>query len=414
MRVTFCRRNFWGRASGGDELLFNYAKHLRAAGWEPSVLVGRPDEYPNPYRELLRAAGVSVAQVSRASPVVGAYRAARKLAGYVRRTTPEHERTRILRFGYGHALWRRPAVVHVVDLWQNLDVIPAARARGVPVLYQDIRAPRGEIKGSDLHNADLAAWYERLAGQLPDCAAVTALSPRLVRRFREQVGYRGPTFVIPPLVEDPVVASAPPERLGDGVTFGFAARRERLKGTLVLVDAFGELVRRRPGALLRLAGSPGDEEDVLARHPLIIGADPPVRVVPFGEGAGAKSSFFKGLDVFVLASLTEGTPMSIIEAMAHGLPVVATDVGGVADVVSEDVGVLVPPGNVSALADGLERLAADPGLRARMGRAARLRYERLFSPAAVLPVLLDVYRKLAGVPGGEPAAAAHPWAGPTT
>ena len=105
---------------------------------------------------------------------------------------------------------------------------------------------------------------------------------------------------------------------------------------------------------------------------------------------------------------------SIVEAMAHGLPIVATAVGGIPDVVTPDVGLLVPPGDAPALAEALRCLATAPGLRAAMGVAARQRYEQIFAPEAVLPILLDTYRRVArrrGRSDGVPARQlAHPWA----
>jgi glycosyltransferase involved in cell wall biosynthesis len=104
-----------------------------------------------------------------------------------------------------------------------------------------------------------------------------------------------------------------------------------------------------------------------------------------------RSEFMKSIDVFVLPSLTEGTPNVIIEAMAHEKPIIATAVGGVPDLVPEDVGILVPPDDSRALAAAMTRMAVDFEMRRKMGAAARRNYEQLFTPAVVLPVLLDLY-----------------------
>jgi glycosyltransferase involved in cell wall biosynthesis len=125
-----------------------------------------------------------------------------------------------------------------------------------------------------------------------------------------------------------------------------------------------------------------------------------------------RSSFMSSLDVFLLPSLAEGTPNSIIEAMTHGLPVIASAVGGIPDLLSDDSGILIPPGDDVALAQAMERLASDPDLRSRMGRAARERYLNLFSPQAVLPVLKNTYLRLASrTPSAATSAerVAHPW-----
>jgi glycosyltransferase involved in cell wall biosynthesis len=99
----------------------------------------------------------------------------------------------------------------------------------------------------------------------------------------------------------------------------------------------------------------------------------------------------RGLDCFALPSLAEGISNTILEAMASGLPVVATDVGGNAElVVDGQTGELVPSGDVQAMAASIAGLASDPARAAAMGAAGRLRVERHFS----LPAMVDAYRQL--------------------
>lgn len=96
--------------------------------------------------------------------------------------------------------------------------------------------------------------------------------------------------------------------------------------------------------------------------------------------------------IFVLASNWEGFPLSILEAMRAGLPVVASRVGGVEEAVEDGVtGFLVPRGNVAALREVLLRLLKDPLLRARMGEAGRKRYEELFTLERMLEHTWAVY-----------------------
>jgi glycosyltransferase involved in cell wall biosynthesis len=104
-------------------------------------------------------------------------------------------------------------------------------------------------------------------------------------------------------------------------------------------------------------------------------------------------------DVFVLSSRSEGFPVSILEAMAAGLPVVATDVGGVAEAVEDgETGLLVPAADSEALAHALERLLSDPDLRRRLGAAGRARALRLFDVPRYRAAYVELYcRELNGV-----------------
>jgi len=102
------------------------------------------------------------------------------------------------------------------------------------------------------------------------------------------------------------------------------------------------------------------------------------------------------LDVSVLCSLHEGFPNAIIEAMAAARPVVATDVGGIRDALTDgETGLLVPAADPAAFAGALERLLRDPAAAEAMGRAGRARAEEHFAAAPVLAGLVSLYAELA-------------------
>jgi glycosyltransferase involved in cell wall biosynthesis len=104
---------------------------------------------------------------------------------------------------------------------------------------------------------------------------------------------------------------------------------------------------------------------------------------------------YAALDVVVLTSLNEGTPFSLIEAAAAGRPVVATDVGGVADaVVDGKTGIIVPSNDPQALARAISRLLADPALTAKMGEAGRQRATTAFSAPVMADRIAGVYHEI--------------------
>jgi glycosyltransferase involved in cell wall biosynthesis len=117
--------------------------------------------------------------------------------------------------------------------------------------------------------------------------------------------------------------------------------------------------------------------------------------------------FFAAFDAFVLPSGNEGTPVTAIESLASGCPVVATRVGGVPDVVQDGVdGFLVEPADLEALADRLARLAGDLELRVQMGAAGRERVLPRYSVERLIDDVDDLYRRLLERKGVAVSAAA--------
>lgn len=136
-------------------------------------------------------------------------------------------------------------------------------------------------------------------------------------------------------------------------------------------------------------------------HTVIIGDGParPASVPPRTHLLGTipdAARLLPAFDVFVLPSRKEGLPYALIEAMAAGLPIVATTVGGIPEIIThEKNGLLVPVENPAALAAAIRRLVDDPSFRAQLGNAAKTSAEK-FSFAAQLANTLAVYRGLLG------------------
>jgi glycosyltransferase involved in cell wall biosynthesis len=114
--------------------------------------------------------------------------------------------------------------------------------------------------------------------------------------------------------------------------------------------------------------------------------------VEFKGSRGDVPEILQQTDIFVLASKTETLPISILEAMRAGLPVVASDVGGVAEeVIDGETGILVTPGSVEELSRALITLFADKALRIAMGRSGRRRFEQLFRSDKMIEQTEAVY-----------------------
>lgn len=407
MRVILARAALRGAINGASETVVTYATHLRRTGHDVSVLALYPPRRSDPYWGRLRRGGVPVewaAAVDVEAPVLAAgavtdrYRRSRVVAPPVSvvgqsvlktmadRCTRECE-NRLRRSGAD--------LVHVVGQDAGTEVfIRAAHAAGIPTLFQEL----GGVAGP----SDLVG----LPAALRLCSEVAALSPRITERVGAVLSFRGPVSVLPIITEPPAESAATRSQRA-GTTFGFAGRLHGPKGAVLMVEALARTTA--PGMTLRIAGS-GPEGRRLRARARQLGVAGACEYVPTYAEPVDRTAFMRGLDAFVLPSVTEGTPNGIIEAMAHGVPVLSTEVGGIPDVVTPELGMLVPPGDVDALARAMTRLAEDPAQRARMGSAAAERYQRLFAPASVLPLLLETYRRVAG--GSAPPAVGlrHDWA----
>ncbi len=168
-----------------------------------------------------------------------------------------------------------------------------------------------------------------------------------------------------------------------------AGRLTPMKGQRYLVDAMPDIVARFPEVRLVLLGTGHLHED-LRRQAAALDVERHVYLLGHREDA---RMLLDAADVFVLPSLHEGMPMVVLEAMDAGLPVVATDTIGTAEVVVDGVtGLLVRPRDSPALGAALTRLLVDPGLRNRLGDAGRQRYLQHFTSAHMARRTSEVYR----------------------
>lgn len=182
-------------------------------------------------------------------------------------------------------------------------------------------------------------------------------------------------------------------RLGlpeDAFVVGWVGRLSREKGPDVFLDAMERLARRVPDAAASVVGEGGERERARDR---VREAGLGDRITFHGRVQGA-ARLYRAFDVFVLSSRTEGTPVSLLEAVDAGVPVVGTRVGGVPDVVRhEREALLVPPEDPAALAGAVGRVRRDRA--AAMGRARRARSRLLseFDPRPWMDRYERIYRE---------------------
>jgi glycosyltransferase involved in cell wall biosynthesis len=166
-------------------------------------------------------------------------------------------------------------------------------------------------------------------------------------------------------------------------------RLSRAKGVFDIVESFDAVLEKHPTAWLVFLGD-GPAREELEKHVASRGLQGSV-YFPGARPNEQVADWLSAADVFVLASHAEGLPNIVLEAMACGLPVVASDVGGTGEALADGFGVLFGPGDVPSLTRGLLKLADAPELRERLGSKARDRVKVRFSWDRVARTYLALY-----------------------
>jgi glycosyltransferase involved in cell wall biosynthesis len=278
------------------------------------------------------------------------------------------------------------------SFWRKFVVCWLARAAGRPYIFH-------------LHGGGFSRFYDDESGWLARRLIRSTLEhASLVIALSEQ--WRERLLQICPLARVDVLhnAVAIPDiqglrRLDDrDSTLLFLGHVLRDKGVYDLVRAFARVATRFPRTKLVLGGT-GDLEGVQQLAAQLEISD---RLsCPGWLGPDRKSAALASSLIFLLPSYHEGMPMAVLEAMSWGLPVIATPVGGIPQVIDHEVsGLLVAAGDIEGLARQIERLLADTALRERLGANARARIEADFSLRDALERLTAIYNRF----GLEPRA----------
>jgi glycosyltransferase involved in cell wall biosynthesis len=180
----------------------------------------------------------------------------------------------------------------------------------------------------------------------------------------------------------------------DSLVVGYVGWLIPIKGVTYLVDAMAEVIQRHPNSLLVLVGKgdeKAEEEIKLKEQVENLGLVDNVRFLGWRPDVNEIMGFF---NIFVLPSLNEGMGRVLVEAMAAGLPIVASRVGGIPDLVKDgENGLLVPPANASALAKAISDLLTDKKKQKRMAEAGK-KMCRPYSAEAMVEQIDHLYREL--------------------
>ena len=175
------------------------------------------------------------------------------------------------------------------------------------------------------------------------------------------------------------------------IVINFTGRIVRRKGLDLLLNAFSEDEKLLSSSVIIVAGT-GPDEDRIKRLSSKIGILEKVR---FLGQTNEVERYLNASDIFVLPSFSEGMPNSLLEAMACGLPVIASKIGGVVDVVEDGrSGILFEPGDISGLASAMVRLLNDNELRLKLGAEARKRIVDSFSIDMIADEYIRLYERL--------------------
>lgn len=178
---------------------------------------------------------------------------------------------------------------------------------------------------------------------------------------------------------------------------GVVTRLQPEKGVAYFIEAAAAILQRLPRVHFLIIGD-GPRRRALQMYAEQLGIQKHVHFLGFRLDARA---IVASLDVLVVPSLSEGTPLVTLEAMAAGVPVVASAVGGIPEQVKhEGEGLLVPPGNALALGEAILRLLANPSWARMLGQAGRQRVAAQFRLETMVKQTEDLYRALLGWPAG--------------
>ncbi|HEY7380439.1 MAG TPA: glycosyltransferase family 4 protein [Gaiella sp.] len=370
---------------GGPALHVSYLSHgLQERGYETTLVAGDVGRGEESMAFVAEQAGVDVVRLPGLSRELSPFRdtlATVRLARLIRRVRPHVLHTHTAKAGaVGRAAallagrHRPPVVVHTF----HGHVLRGYFGRTGSLVFKAIETALARATDA------LVAVSPEVRDELVRIGVAPAVKFVVVRLGIE----------LEPRVRSTEDRAEVRRRLGiapDRFVVGWFGRMTTVKRTGDLIDALAALRARGVDGLLLLVGD-GDDRDRLEQRAHEHGLARSCLFLGYQEDV---APWFAVCDAVVLTSANEGTPVTIIEALAAGRPVVVTNVGGVRDVVEEGVtGFLVRAGDTDAVAERLEAIAHDPDRRTRMGEAGRSRVLTRYAVSRLVDDIDALYRAL--------------------
>ena len=349
--------------TGGAESFVRYtAPRVRKAGWDLRVITFIPG---GELLQELKKEGVPVIELGVRSKID--FRVALRLRKLWGETRPDLVHTHLFHAGIvgrlvAHWMGIRPVVVHQ--------------------------------HGAERARSNLRTWADRVTSGWVSCYVVTCQAVADILALRERVKssrikiiYNG--LEIQNVSEIKLPADWPV--LSGIPVIGSVGRLSLEKGQEILIQAMAILNKNGIKAHLVLLGE-GQARTTIENQVNDLGLSEQVHLLGARRDIPAWLSHFQ---VFILPSHWEGISMALLEAMAAGVPVIATRVGGTPEVIRDhESGILVPPGEPAALADALQQLLTDPDLRHRLSEGARHRVREHFSIDRTVLQIDQLYKGL--------------------
>lgn len=285
-------------------------------------------------------------------------------------------------------LYWHPDLIHVQGYTSTLlFVVEWAHSKKMPLVYVENQTP-----------SDQFDWWKEFPRSINKATMVVAPSEKSAQTLRSVAGVMRPIAIFNPNVADPMAnewqRNWAPQSTDKTIRVTTIARLYVTKGLTYLLQAISQIKQTHPSVKFKIFGDGPLRQDLFA-YASQLGLD--------GNQifAGAFThqelpAIMAQTDIFAVSSILEGQPLTVVEAMAYGRPIVATTVGGISEMIEDGVnGLICQPKDPDCLTNKIRMLIEDPILRQKLGRAARSSYEQgPFHPSAVCDCFISIYKQV--------------------